>query len=133
MMIGKFTADEEGGGYTGELNALGLKIEDISICPVKDKRADGPDFMILGYGEPPDVYGIDFAKYPPGVPIPNTNTYDLGAAWKKVSKQGKPYLSVRLDGPTLPVPIHCALTEQDDGSYHLLWRRREEDPEQAAA
>jgi uncharacterized protein (DUF736 family) len=65
--------------------------------------------------------------------IPNTNTYELGAAWKKVSTEGRPYLSVKLDGPTLRVPIQCALIEQNDGSYHLIWRRGEEEAEQAAA
>ena len=109
MMIGRFRVDEEG-GYTGELIAVGLQIEDISICPVKDKRADGADFIVIGYGEPPDVFEIDLKKYPPrhGQVIPNTNTYELGAAWKKVNAEGKPYLSVKLDGPTLAVPIHCA-------------------------
>ena len=132
MMIGRFKVDEEG-GYTGELIAVGLQIDDINVCPVKDKRADGADFIVIGYGEPPDVFDIDFKKYPPGVPIPNTNTYELGAAWKKVSPQGKRYLSVKLDGPTLAVPIHCALIQQNDGSYHLIWRRGEEEAEQAAA
>jgi uncharacterized protein (DUF736 family) len=134
MMIGRFKVDEEG-GYTGELNALGLEIETMDFWPVKDKRADGADFIVIGYGEPPDIFEIDLNKYPPrhGQVIPNTNTYELGAAWKKVSKQGKPYLSVKLDGPTLAVPIHCALIQQNDGSYHLIWRRGEEEPEQAAA
>ena len=79
----------------------------------------------------PGRFRYDFKKYPPCVEIPNT--YELGAAWKKVSAQGKPYLSVKLDGPTLAVPIYCALIEQKDGSYHLIWRRGEEEAEQAAA
>jgi uncharacterized protein (DUF736 family) len=134
MMIGKFKAQKHG-GYTGELNALGLEIEAMDFCPVKDKRADGPDFVVIGYGEPPHPLDIDFTKYPlrDGQVIPNTNTYDLGAAWKKVTAEGKPYLSVKLDGPTLRVPIQCALIEQNDGSYHLIWRRGEEEAEQAAA
>ena len=132
MLIGKFDVDEEG-GYTGELNALGLTIDAMTFCPVKHKRVDGADFTVIGYGEPPDPFEIDFNKYPPGAEILNTNTYDLGAAWKKVSAQGKPYLSVKLDGPTLAVPIQCALIKQTDGSYHLIWRRGEEVAEQAAA
>jgi hypothetical protein len=62
MIIGKFDVDDEG-DYTGELNALGLKIEDISICPVKDKRADGANFVVIGYGEFPDISEIDFTRH----------------------------------------------------------------------
>jgi hypothetical protein len=51
------------------------------------------------------------------VEIPNTNTYEFGAAWRRVCTQGKPYLSVKLDGPTLAVPIPRVLIEQNDGSY----------------
>src|SRR5262245_33315156 len=90
MMIGKFKAQKRG-GYTGELNALGLTIDAMDFCPVEDKRADGADFLVIGYGEPPHPFDdIDVNNFTPGVPIPNTNTYDLGAAWKKVSAQGKP-------------------------------------------
>jgi uncharacterized protein (DUF736 family) len=102
MMIGKFKADEDG-GYQGELNALGLTVDTMTFCPVKDKQGDGPAFIVIGYGEFPDSLE-DFAKLPPpnvDQLIPNTNTYEFGAAWKKVSQKGKPYLSVTLDGPTL--------------------------------
>ena len=46
---------------------------------------------------------------------PNTNIYELGAASEKVSDEGKPYFSVKLDGPTLQVPIQCALIERVPG------------------
>jgi uncharacterized protein (DUF736 family) len=49
-------------------------------------------------------------------------------------KKGKPYLSVKLDGPTLSAPIHCALIEQQNGSYGLIWNRdSRKEEEQAAA
>jgi len=113
MMIGRFRVDEEG-GYTGELIAVGLQIEDISFCPVKDKRADGADFIVIGYGEPPDPFEIDLNKYPPGVLIPNTNTYELGAAWKKISPEGVPrclWQSFIARPIATPMPTRC-------------WRRR---------
>jgi uncharacterized protein (DUF736 family) len=134
MMIGKFKASKDG-GYTGQLDALGLTVADMTFCPVKDKQGDGPDFIVTGYGEWDDAADIDYLlKFPPGQPIPNPNTYEIGAAWKKISQKGKPYLSVKLDGPTLAAPIHCALTEQKDGSYHLIWGRKDEEAsaEQAA-
>jgi uncharacterized protein (DUF736 family) len=43
MMIGKFKADADG-GYDGQLNALGLSVDSMTFCPVKDKQSDGPDF-----------------------------------------------------------------------------------------
>jgi uncharacterized protein (DUF736 family) len=137
MIIGKFKADDDG-GYKGELNALGLSVDTMTLRPVKDKEGDGPDFIVIGYGEFPDDFE-ELAKLPPpsvhGLIVHNTNTYEFGAAWKKVSQKGKPYLSVKLDGPTLAAPIHCILTEQKDGSYRLIWTRKDEEPvaEQAAA
>jgi uncharacterized protein (DUF736 family) len=34
---------------------------------------------------------------------------ELGAAWKRTSRERKPYLSVKLDSPFLPQPVNCAL------------------------
>ena len=50
---------------------------------------------------------------------------ELGAAWAKTSKAGKPYLSVKLDGPTLVAPINCALTKQANGPFALVWNRKD--------
>jgi uncharacterized protein DUF736 len=36
------------------------------------------------------------------------------------------YLSIKLDGPTLAEPIHCALTRHpESAAYRLVWNRRE--------
>jgi uncharacterized protein (DUF736 family) len=49
-----------------------------------------------------------------------------GRAWRKTSGSGKPYLSIKLDGPTLAEPIYCALTQHpESGAYRLVWNRRE--------
>ena len=37
--------------------------------------------------------------------------YEIGAAWKKVSKAERPYLSVILDDPSFPGTIHARLVE----------------------
>src|SRR5271169_5135667 len=101
MRIGNFTA-EDNGGYTGQLDALGLTISEMTFCPVKDKEGDGPDFTIIGYGECDDATMFEHAiKFEAGEPVHSPITYEVGAAWKKVSQKGKPYLSVKLDGPTL--------------------------------
>jgi len=36
---------------------------------------------------------------------------ELGAAWEKVSNEGRDYLSVKLDDPSFPAPIHATLVE----------------------
>jgi len=107
MMIGKFTQHDN--SYTGSINTAGLSIPEATFSPVPVKRGDGPDFVVLG-----TVLGEDF---------------ELGAAWSKTSKKDKPYLSVKIDGPTLAAPINCALTKQIDGSWALVWSRRTDEAE----
>lgn len=51
MIIGTFKA--EGSGYTGKIAALGLADAEVTFRPVKDRKDDGPDFTIIGYGEMP--------------------------------------------------------------------------------
>ena len=36
---------------------------------------------------------------------------ELGAAWQKISGEGRDYLSVKLDDPSFRAPIHATLTE----------------------
>ena len=105
MIIGKFK--HENGGYAGELYGLGLGVRDVTFSPVPAKLGKGPDF-VLRTG-----------------PLEGFDGYELGAAWAKTSKKGKTYLSVKLDGPGLVAPIHCALTQQQDGSYVLAWNRKQ--------
>jgi uncharacterized protein (DUF736 family) len=111
MIIGKFTQQEN--GYMGSINTAGLGLADVTFSPVPAKQGSGPDFVILALGD-------------------DGQKFELGAAWAKTSKKDKPYLSVKLDGPTLVAPIHCALTKQGDGSYALVWNRKAADDEQAA-
>jgi uncharacterized protein (DUF736 family) len=114
MIIGKFT--QSGEGYEGEITGFALKVAGINIRPMLTKQSSGPDFV---------VFGTDEAGQP----------YEMGAAWKRVSeKKGKQYLSVKLDGPTLAAPINCALIEQLDGRFNLVWSRdSRKEEEQGAA
>ena len=115
MMIGKFTQATDG-CFEGGIIGLGLKVASITFSPVPAKQGSGPDFVVLGNDE-------------------DGRQYEIGAAWQRVSeKKGKPYLSVKLDGPTLAAPIYCALIEQQNGYYGLIWNRdSRKDEEQAAA
>ena len=97
MIIGKFTKQKSGDGYTGGIFAFGTVCQPVEFIP----QQSGADFIVIESGE-----------------------FELGAAWRRTSKEGKPYLSVKLDGPTLPAPVNCALIKQKDGSYSLVWTRR---------
>ena len=103
MMIGKFK--ESGEGYYGSIYGIALSVPFVTFSPVPAPHGNGPDFVVFGARSEEE------------------GEFELGAAWKKISKKGKAYLSVKLDGPTLPAPINCALTRQQDGSYALLWNR----------
>jgi uncharacterized protein (DUF736 family) len=49
---------------------------------------------------------------------------EFGAAWKKRSEDGRDYLSVKLDDPSLAQPLNCALVEPNDGEgFILVWSR----------
>lgn len=100
-MIGKFTPAS--GGYIGSIQSLGLDLAEVTISPVLAKQGNGPDFVILGRNV--------------------EDEFELGAAWARTSKEGKPYLSIKLDGPMLAAPIHCALIEQQHGGHGLIWTR----------
>jgi len=47
---------------------------------------------------------------------------EIGAAWKRTSKDNAPYHSVKLDDPSFPTPIFANLVE-DEGGYALIWSR----------
>jgi len=102
MKIGTF--EEDTAGYTGHIHALGIRSERVIFRIVAAKKQPKePDYTVV-------VESID-------APV------EVGAAWKKTTHEGKAYLSVRLDGPTLPTPINCALMRSPSGSLELLWNR----------
>ena len=49
---------------------------------------------------------------------------EIGAAWPKQSKEGRHYLSVKLDDPSFASPIFANLFDDEDGkTYNLIWTR----------
>ena len=64
----------------------------------------------------PNTKGADYT-------VETEDGCEAGAAWKRTTKDGKEYVSVRLDSPFLPAPINCALFVQKDDSYALVWDR----------
>lgn len=100
--IGTFTAS--GNGYAGTVRTLTLNVK-VKLVPNGDKERDNaPDFRVLaGTG------------------------LEIGAAWKKVSKAERPYLSVTLDDPSFPATIYARLVELEDGAHNLIWSRSKGD------
>ena len=95
--IGTFT--KNGNGYTGTLTTLALSAS-LSFEPVTTKKGDkSPDYRILK-GES-----------------------DIGAAWKKTSREGAEYLSVSIDDPSFPAPIQCSLLKTVEHGHRLIWER----------
>ena len=46
------------------------------------------------------------------------------AAWSKQSKEGRDYLSLKLDDPSFTAPIFANLFDDPDGEgYTLIWSR----------
>jgi uncharacterized protein (DUF736 family) len=49
---------------------------------------------------------------------------EIGAAWPKHSEEGRDYLSLKLDDPSLNAPIYANLFDDEAGEgYTLLWSR----------
>jgi len=53
--------------------------------------------------------------------------FEIGAAWKKISKAERPYLSATLDDPSFPATIYARLVEGEDGVHNLIWSRSKGD------
>ncbi|MEF9388415.1 DUF736 domain-containing protein [Ralstonia solanacearum species complex bacterium KE056] len=95
--IGTFTADKD--GFTGSIRTLTLNVK-VKLIPNEKESDNAPDFRVQAAGG-----------------------YDIGAAWKKVSKAERPYVSVTLDDPTFPATIYARLIEEEDGTHNLIWSR----------
>lgn len=94
-VIGTFTKQDN--GYTGTLATLTLKAK-VSLAKIEKTGEKSPDYRVL------------------------SGQTELGAAWAATSKDGKPYLTVKLDDPSFPAAIVCRLVEMN-GSHALVWTR----------
>jgi uncharacterized protein (DUF736 family) len=48
---------------------------------------------------------------------------EIGAAWRRTSKEGRVYHSIKLDDPSFTAPIYANLFEGDNGDHALIWSR----------
>ncbi len=98
MIIGKFNLTD--GNYKGVIKTLTFSIEAI-FEPAEKKSDNSPDFRIT-----------------------NGDT-EIGVAWKETSEAGNAYLSVRLEDPSLPASISCALVKTGvEHGHSLVWERK---------
>jgi uncharacterized protein (DUF736 family) len=107
-VIGTFKADKD--GYAGTIRTLSITAKVRIVANDRKGASSAPDFRIFA------------------------GLAEIGVAWRKTSREKEaPYLSVRLDDPAFPQPIHAALTEQaEDGVLRLLWRRETPDKREEA-
>ena len=94
--IGQF-AKAEDGVFTGTIKTLALNTK-AKFVPI-ETTANGPDYRVYA------------------------GNVEIGAAWKRTSQQDRPYVSVKLDDPSLPAPIYATLVEESDDHHNLIWSR----------
>ena len=95
--IGTFTRTEDG-SYTGTIKTLSLNIK-ARLVPADESTNDkAPDLRVL------------------------VGNVEIGAAWRRSSKENTEYHSVKLDDPSFPAPIYANLVAVDEG-YALVWSR----------
>ena len=96
-IIGTFTKQED--GFNGTLKTLAFNVK-VKIVPITEDNGKGPDYRVLA------------------------GAMEIGAAWKRLSKANRDYLSVKLDDPSFPAPVNARLIDTEDGSANLYWTRR---------
>jgi uncharacterized protein (DUF736 family) len=101
-IIGTFKKD--GAGYAGTIETIALKAR-ITFEPLEKRNGNAPDFRVFH--------------------LTDSYTSDIGAAWKKISKEGgAEYLSASIDDPSFPERINCRLVKTgSEQGYTLYWER----------
>lgn len=87
-------------GYVGAIRSLKLALKNVRFREVEH----------------------DEAKKQPAYRIVATGDVEIGAAWKRKSREGNDYLSVRLDDPSFPAPVFARLHAAETG-FDLVWSR----------
>lgn len=87
--------------FTGEIVTLSVKAKGVRIVP--DLRATGenaPSHRVL------------------------VGRAEIGAAWSKLSNEGRDYLGLKLDDPSFNAPIYANLFDDEEGdTFSLIWSR----------
>ncbi len=109
MIIGNLTYDHEADTYTGEITTLSVGTRKVAFEPSEATAEGAPEYRVVNPSNGGDV--------------------EFGAAWKKSSKEGQEYLSVRLDDPAFAHPFNCGVVAARDsaGQFLLVWTRKKPD------
>ena len=99
-IIGTFTAQPD--GFGGTIRTLTLNVN-VKFVPNTKSVENAPDYRVMA------------------------GTLEIGAAWLKMSKGDRRYLSVSLDDPSFPAAIYASLVENGKGIHHLIWSRSSAD------
>ena len=95
--IGTFAST--GNGFSGSIKTLNLNVK-AKLVRIENPSDKGPHSRIF------------------------SGNVELGAAWQKVSAEGRDYLSVKLDDPSFPAPIYATLVEvEGQEGLQLIWSR----------
>lgn len=87
--------------YTGEIVTMSLQKKNVTI--VAEEASDN---------ENAPSHRVFVAKA------------EIGACWQKTSKEGRDYLSIKLDDPSFTAPIFASLFADEDGkTFNLVWSR----------
>ena len=87
--------------YQGEIFTLSLNVRGVRIIPVAVPGGDKAPSHRVHFGRP-----------------------EIGAAWSKLSDEGREYLSVKLDDPSFNAPIYANLFADEGGeTFSLIWSR----------
>ena len=95
-IIGTLKAQD--GGYTGSVNTLTLTLKQAVFRATDASDGKSPDFRIYA------------------------GQTEIGAAWKKTSREEREYLSVKLDDPSFVAPIYATLVQGEE-DWNLIWSR----------
>jgi uncharacterized protein (DUF736 family) len=98
MICGNFTPTEQ--GFTGEIRFFGQRGEQVALLPIEGQDNEkAPNFRIVAA----DDERIEF-----------------GAAWRKKSKEGRDYISFKLN-PVIAAPVYLRLfLNETTGGYELV-------------
>jgi uncharacterized protein (DUF736 family) len=93
-----------GNGYAGNIETLTLRAK-VTFEPANHKPSgSSPDYRVFHISD-------DF-------------TSEIGAAWKKSTREGVEYLSVSIDDPSFAERINCRLMKTGSEQGHtLFWER----------
>ena len=99
--IGNFKKD--GAGYAGTIETLTLSAK-LTFEPIEKRSESAPDFRVFH--------------------LTDSFSSEIGAAWKKTSKEGAEYLSVSIDDPSFAERVNCRLVKTgSDQGHTLYWER----------